>query len=38
MFMRMVLALALMPGVVGAACLDGETQALSCTSKGAAGP
>jgi len=33
--MRMILALALMPGLAGAACLDGETLALSCTTNGA---
>lgn len=36
MGMRMVWALALMPGMAGAACLDDETQALSCTANGAA--
>lgn len=35
MAMRVILALALMPGMAGAACLDGETQALSCTANGA---
>lgn len=36
MGMRIVFVLALMPGTVGAACLEGEAQALSCTSNGAA--
>lgn len=35
MHMRMMMTLVLIPGLAGAACLDGETQALSCTVNGA---